>query len=154
MSAEILQETGLPTIDEIKQAQELVYEVMPPTAQYVWPLLCERLGGEVWVKHENHPPSGRSKRAQRSSIRHRSFVMCNVCRDWSRPRAAIMVRRGAGGEQVRGAGAHSRAQGKQCGKECSDAGAGSRARRVRRGLPGVQRACAKACPAAWLALRP
>src|ERR1700734_1441852 len=93
MTAEILQETSLPTIDEIKQAQQLVYEVMPPTAQFVWPLLCERLGGEVWVKHENHTPLGRSRRAQRSSIRHRSFVTGNVCRDWSRPRAAIMARR-------------------------------------------------------------
>jgi len=61
MTAEILQETGLPTIDEIKQAQQLVYEVMPPTAQFVWPLLCERLGGEVWVKHENHTPIGAFK---------------------------------------------------------------------------------------------
>src|ERR1700691_2897245 len=61
MTAEILQETSLPTIDEIKQAQQLVYEVMPPTAQFVWPLLCERLGGEVWVKHENHTPIGAFK---------------------------------------------------------------------------------------------
>ena len=37
----------LPTIDEIKDAQQLVYAVMPPTPQIVWPLLCERLGAEV-----------------------------------------------------------------------------------------------------------
>src|SRR5271170_523499 len=48
--------TPLPTIDEIKDAQNLVYAVMPPTPQIVWPLLCERLGAEVWVKHENHTP--------------------------------------------------------------------------------------------------
>jgi threonine dehydratase len=34
---------------------------MPPTPQFVWPLLCERLGTEVWVKHENHTPIGAFK---------------------------------------------------------------------------------------------
>jgi threonine dehydratase len=52
---------SLPTIDEIKAAQQLVYAVMPPTPQIVWPLLCERLGAEVWVKHENHTPIGAFK---------------------------------------------------------------------------------------------
>jgi len=53
--------TYLPTIDEIKAAQDLVYSVMQPTPQIVWPLLCERLGTEVWVKHENHTPVGAFK---------------------------------------------------------------------------------------------
>ena len=53
--------TLLPSIEEIKAAQKLVYEVMPPTPQIVWPLLCERLGTEVWVKHENHTPIGAFK---------------------------------------------------------------------------------------------
>jgi threonine dehydratase len=53
--------TSLPSIDEIEEAQELVYGVMQPTPQYVWPLLCERLGAEVWVKHENHTPIGAFK---------------------------------------------------------------------------------------------
>jgi threonine dehydratase len=48
--------TPLPTIDEIRQAQQLVYTVMPATPQISWPLLCERLGTTVWVKHENHTP--------------------------------------------------------------------------------------------------
>jgi threonine dehydratase len=51
----------LPTIDEIEAAQQLVYAVMPPTPQIVWPLLCERLDAEVWVKHENHTPIGAFK---------------------------------------------------------------------------------------------
>jgi threonine dehydratase len=51
----------LPTLDEIKQAQELVYSVMQATPQICWPLLCERLGTEVWVKHENHTPIGAFK---------------------------------------------------------------------------------------------
>ena len=48
----------LPTLDEIQAASKIVYAVMPPTPQYCWPLLCERLGTEVWVKHENHTPIG------------------------------------------------------------------------------------------------
>jgi len=35
--------------------------MMPPTPQIVWPLLCERLGTEVWVKHENQTPIGAFK---------------------------------------------------------------------------------------------
>jgi threonine dehydratase len=52
---------SLPTIDEIRAAQKLIYAVMPATPQIVWPLLCERLGAEVWVKHENHTPIGAFK---------------------------------------------------------------------------------------------
>jgi len=51
----------LPTIEEIKAAQDLVYSVMRPTPQILWPLLCERLGAEVWMKHENHTPIGAFK---------------------------------------------------------------------------------------------
>ncbi|CAN5169106.1 threonine dehydratase [soil metagenome] len=34
---------------------------MPPTPQYAWPLLAERTGCELWVKHENHTPTGAFK---------------------------------------------------------------------------------------------
>ncbi|GGY88151.1 serine/threonine dehydratase [Cellvibrio zantedeschiae] len=51
----------LPTLNEIEQAAEIVYSAMPPTPQYCWPLLSEKLGAEVWVKHENHTPTGAFK---------------------------------------------------------------------------------------------
>jgi threonine dehydratase len=51
----------LPSIEEIKQAAKLVYKFMAPTPVYRWPLLCQRLGTEVWVKHENHTPTGAFK---------------------------------------------------------------------------------------------
>src|SRR5258708_38525575 len=51
----------LPTGAEIEQACAIVYEAMPPTAQYRWPLLSERAGCEVWLKHENHTPLGNFK---------------------------------------------------------------------------------------------
>jgi len=49
------------TRDDIEQAARCVYQVMPATAQYAWPLLAERLGCTVWVKHENHTPTGAFK---------------------------------------------------------------------------------------------
>ena len=61
MAGQTLATTSLPTLEEIRTAQELVYSVMQPTAQILWPLLCERLGTEVWVKHENHTPIGAFK---------------------------------------------------------------------------------------------
>jgi threonine dehydratase len=54
-------DTALPSLDEIQQAAELVYGAMPPTPQFTWPLLNQRAGAEVWVKHENHSPVGAFK---------------------------------------------------------------------------------------------
>jgi len=51
----------LPTLNEIENAARIVYSAMEPTPQYRWPLLCERLGCEVWVKHENHTGVGAFK---------------------------------------------------------------------------------------------
>jgi len=51
----------LPSIAEIEAAGRSVYALMPATPQYCWPLLAERLGTEVWVKHENQTPTGAFK---------------------------------------------------------------------------------------------
>jgi threonine dehydratase len=61
MSEQALANTSLPTLEEVRAAQELVYSVLSPTPQIVWPLLAERLGTEVWVKHENYTPIGTFK---------------------------------------------------------------------------------------------
>jgi threonine dehydratase len=47
--------------EEVEAARHTVYAVMPPTPQYAWPMLRERLGMTVWVKHENHTPAGAFK---------------------------------------------------------------------------------------------
>jgi threonine dehydratase len=52
---------ALPTLDQIRDSQELVYRYMPPTPQYSWPLINQRLGAEAWIKHENHSPVGSFK---------------------------------------------------------------------------------------------
>jgi len=49
------------TREQVQAAQRTVYAAMPPTPQYAWPLLHQRLGFKVWVKHENHTPAGAFK---------------------------------------------------------------------------------------------
>jgi threonine dehydratase len=61
MPEQLTEIATLPGIDEIRSAAELVYSVMQPTPQVVWPLISERMGAEVWVKHENHTPIGAFK---------------------------------------------------------------------------------------------
>jgi threonine dehydratase len=49
------------TLQDLERAQAVVSDAIPPTPQFAWPLLAERLGTEVWVKHENHTPTGAFK---------------------------------------------------------------------------------------------
>jgi threonine dehydratase len=51
----------LPSLDEIREARKLIYSIMQPTPQLSWPLLNQRLGTQVWIKHENHTPIGAFK---------------------------------------------------------------------------------------------
>lgn len=57
---------NLPSLAQIRKAQTVVYRHMPPTPQYSWPLINERLtteagNVEAWIKHENHSPVGAFK---------------------------------------------------------------------------------------------
>ncbi len=49
------------SLSDIEAAARNVYAAMKPTPQYAWPLLATRAGCEVWVKHENHTPTGAFK---------------------------------------------------------------------------------------------
>jgi threonine dehydratase len=49
------------SLEEMRQAHELVLGTLRPTPVLSWPLLAERLGAEVVVKHENHLPTGAFK---------------------------------------------------------------------------------------------
>jgi threonine dehydratase len=49
------------TLSELESAAALVRQTLAPTPQIAWPLLAERCGCEVWVKHENHLPTGAFK---------------------------------------------------------------------------------------------
>src|SRR5882724_13274557 len=48
-------------LDQLERAHGVVGSPMPPTPAHRWPLLSERLGADVIVKHENHTPIGAFK---------------------------------------------------------------------------------------------
>jgi threonine dehydratase len=49
------------SLPSLRAAAEMVHAQVPPTPQYAWPLLAARAGCTVWVKHENHMPTGAFK---------------------------------------------------------------------------------------------
>jgi threonine dehydratase len=49
------------SLPELEAASRIVHESFTGTPQYNWPLLSARCGAEVWVKHENHTPTGAFK---------------------------------------------------------------------------------------------
>ncbi|SDS86372.1 threonine dehydratase [Bradyrhizobium canariense] len=48
-------------LGQLERAQEIVGHAMPPTPAHAWPLLSQRLGASLVVKHENHTPTGAFK---------------------------------------------------------------------------------------------
>ena len=49
------------SLADLRHATELVHAHLQPSPQICWPLLSRRTGTEVWVKHENHLPTGAFK---------------------------------------------------------------------------------------------
>jgi threonine dehydratase len=47
--------------DQLQAAADRVHAAMLPTPALNWPLLSAALDGDVWVKHENHTPTGAFK---------------------------------------------------------------------------------------------
>ncbi len=82
------------TLAQIESAAGIVYDVMSPTPQYCWPLVCRRLGTEVWVKHENHTPVGAFK------IRGGLVYVHELASQSDRPRGVISATRGNHGQSV------------------------------------------------------
>lgn len=56
-----MQETALPTFQDILQAQKTIRPYLAPTPLYHYPTLDQLLGAEVYVKHENYLPIGAFK---------------------------------------------------------------------------------------------
>lgn len=48
-------------LTDLERAQDIVRQAVPATPAHAWPLLAERLGTGVVVKHENHTPIGAFK---------------------------------------------------------------------------------------------
>jgi threonine dehydratase len=81
-------------VNNIESACRIVYEAMPATAQYCWPLLSERAGCEVWLKHENHGPLGAFK------IRSGLVYFRRLREAGSAARVAVTATRGNFGQAV------------------------------------------------------
>jgi threonine dehydratase len=88
----------LPTLQEIAEAQKLVYQLMLPTPQISWPLLNQKLEASVWIKHENHTPVGAFK--ARSAV----FYAAQLFRDGNGIKGMITATRGNHGQSVALAG--------------------------------------------------
>lgn len=83
-----------PSLARIEAAMEVVRAAMPATPQLCWPLLCERLRAEIWVKHENHTPVGAFK------VRGGLVYFDELQRSGRRPRGVISATRGNHGQSV------------------------------------------------------
>ena len=84
----------LPDLKELEAAAQVVYGHMPPTPQICWPLLCERTGAEVWVKHENHTPIGAFK------VRGGLVYMDALRREQPEVKGVLTATRGNHGQSV------------------------------------------------------
>ena len=82
------------TLDDITSAARIVYSDMQATPQYQWPLLCKRLGMELWVKHENHSPVGAFK------IRGGLVYFAHLAQSEQLPKGVIGATRGNHGQSV------------------------------------------------------
>jgi threonine dehydratase len=83
-----------PTLTQLEQAAEVVYRTMAPTPQYEWPLLQAQLGTRIWVKHENHTPTGAFK------IRGGLVYFDDLARRPDKPAGVISATRGNHGQSV------------------------------------------------------
>ncbi len=84
----------LPSLADIEAATTVVYRDFPPTPQYRWGLLSERLGTECWLKHENHTPVGAFK------IRGGLTYFDQLARRGPLPREVISATRGNHGQSM------------------------------------------------------
>jgi threonine dehydratase len=89
--------------DELERAAATVARFMEPTPQYVWPLLVETVSEgqgrvEVWLKHENHTPTGAFK------VRGGLVFMDRLVRERPQVTGVVSATRGNHGQSLAFAG--------------------------------------------------
>jgi threonine dehydratase len=82
------------TQSDLEAAAARVHAHMAPTPAYAWPLIAERAGTEVWVKHENHTPTGAFK------IRGGIVYMDALTREQPSVTGVITATRGNHGQSI------------------------------------------------------
>jgi threonine dehydratase len=88
-------------MDDLESATAAVRPFVPATPAYSWPLLAERVGAEVVVKHENHTPTGSFK--ARGALAYVAFLR----RSGQMPAGLVTATRGNHGQSVAIAAARS-----------------------------------------------
>jgi threonine dehydratase len=88
-------------LPELESAAALVYRVMPPTPLHAWPKLKRRLGCSVFVKHENHTPTGAFK------VRGGIVYLERLCRAQPGVPGVITATRGNHGQSIAWAAARA-----------------------------------------------
>jgi threonine dehydratase len=86
------------TLEQLDAAAELVHASVPPTPTHRWPLLCEALDAEVWVKHENHTPTGAFK------VRGGIVYVDRLLRERPHVKGLVTATRGNHGQSIAFAG--------------------------------------------------
>ena len=81
------------TLSELDAATDIVRSLVPITPAYAWPLLAQRLGVEVIVKHENHTPTGSFKARG-------GLVYVDSLRQSGLPKGLVTATRGNHGQSV------------------------------------------------------
>jgi threonine dehydratase len=84
--------------DEFAEASAVVSRHMAPTPQFVWPLLNECVGAEVWAKHENCTPTGAFK------VRGGLVYIDRLLRERPEVRGVVSATRGNHGQSIAFAG--------------------------------------------------
>ena len=79
---------------ELERAHAIVAEAVPATPVHAWPLLAERLGTGVVVKHENHTPIGAFK------VRGGLVYLERLKREWPNTPGIISATRGNHGQSL------------------------------------------------------
>jgi threonine dehydratase len=85
-------------LTELERAHAIVAQAVPATPAHAWPLLAQRLGTEVVVKHENHTPTGAFK------VRGGLTYVDHLKRERPATRGLISATRGNHGQSIAFAG--------------------------------------------------
>jgi threonine dehydratase len=89
------------SLTELENVIPLVRASVPPTPQYMWPLLKAQTGVEVIVKHENHTPIGAFK------VRGGVVYFDRLKRERPQVRGIVTATRGNHGQSLAWAGARA-----------------------------------------------
>jgi threonine dehydratase len=82
------------TLTDLERAATLVRAVVPATPFYAWPLLAQRTGARVWIKHENHTPIGAFK------VRGGVVYLDALKRNGVEPDGVVTATRGNHGQSI------------------------------------------------------